>query len=80
MQVYAKQANDGELIGYATDIPMRAEIKAGELLAEMREQKERKGDGRPEKRLQGATVLLPKLSDLGVSKTQSSRWQRLAVN
>jgi type 1 fimbriae regulatory protein FimB/type 1 fimbriae regulatory protein FimE len=33
----SKQANDGELIGYATDIRMGAEIKAGELLVGLRD-------------------------------------------
>ena len=76
MQVYAKQAKDHELIDHATDIRMRAEIKAGKLLAEMAERKERKirsGDKRAKS--QPATSL----ANLGVSKTQSSRWQKLAA-
>jgi hypothetical protein len=84
MEVYAQQAKDRELIEHATEIRMRAEIRAGELLREMAERKERH-DG---KNLNGKTVLgspratpekAPKLSDLGVTKTQSSRWQRLAA-
>src|SRR5262249_44695217 len=56
----------------ATDIRMRAEMRAGELLTEMADRDERPR-GR-KKELHVAT-----LSDLGVSKTQSSRWQRLAA-
>ncbi len=50
----------------------RAERRAGELLAEMRENGERVG-GPPERESPAAT-----LSDLKVSKWESSRWMGLA--
>jgi N6-adenosine-specific RNA methylase IME4 len=71
----AKIARNGDLVRQATEIKLRAERRAGELLREMVEIGAREDGGRP-KRSHDATVL--KLDDLGVSKSQSSRWQKLA--
>jgi hypothetical protein len=62
----------------ATELRLRAENRAGELLAEMKERGERREHSQ---RSRGATFanLPPKLSDIGVTKTQSSRWQQLAA-
>src|SRR5262245_19527243 len=83
METYAKLAKEKELLGDAIEIRMRAEIRAGELLREMKQRGERetkggkRGNQYKEAKSQAAT--LPKLSDIGVSKTQSSRWQQLAA-
>jgi N6-adenosine-specific RNA methylase IME4 len=80
MQAYAKQAKDRTLIEDATEIRMRAERRAGELLREMEKNKGggERGVGRRGRNAVAANDRIPRLSDLGVSKTQSSRWQQLA--
>ena len=79
MQAYAKQANDSTLITQATEIRMRAERRAGELLIDMGQRKQREAKGGDRKSKSQVATLIPKLSDFGINKTQSSRWQRLAA-
>src|SRR6516164_434243 len=81
MQAYAKQAKDTKLIVQATEIRMRAERRAGELLIEMaaRRERETKGGNRRSKSQRATLIAPPKLTDLGISKTQSSRWQALTT-
>jgi len=69
IQVYAKQAKDRQLIEHATEIRLRAERRAGELLAEM---DKNKGAIPGKTGRKGRPVLdpTPKLSDLGISKDQ----------
>jgi hypothetical protein len=74
MQIYARQAKDGAMIEMATDIRLRAERKAGQLLAEMADKGERAARGAPDPTSHEVT-----LTDLGVSRTQSHRWQKLGA-
>jgi len=71
LEHYARQARNTEAERQACEIRLRAERKCGELMAA---QLDRTGRGRPEK-----VSTDPTLSELGVSRDQSSQWQRLAA-
>ena len=70
IQAYAKQANDYDLERDASIARVRAERRCGELLQETVQV------GRPDKRSAGTTIKT--LAEMGVTKDQSSQWQRLA--
>jgi hypothetical protein len=79
MEEYARQAKNTELIERAVDTRFRAERRAGEILAGMKARGERddgKGNRNPTLKSQAAT---PKLADLGITKSESSKWQQLAA-
>jgi hypothetical protein len=79
MRIYAEQAKDIVLLNHAIEIRMRAERRAGELLREMKERGERAKSGDKESGRGRKPLSRPTLADIGVSKTQSSRWQNLAA-
>jgi hypothetical protein len=84
VRVYARQAGDFELQNQAAEIRILAERRAGELLVGMAMHPGARGEGRPRRdgrriRLSSCvTAYPPKLDDLGVTRNQSSKWQRLA--
>jgi hypothetical protein len=74
-KAYAEAAKLGTAaINHATEVKLRAERRAGEMLREMAKRGERAGLGRPSNK--GRTA--PFLSDLGISVHESKAWQRVA--
>lgn len=71
LEHYARQAHNTEAERRACEIRLRAERKAGQLLA-----KTEKAKGAATKR--GAPEV-PRLNGLGISKKQSSAWQKLGA-
>lgn len=74
MAAYARQAKDSELIQYATEIKVRAERRCGELLARTAETGERAARGKPAETSHAST-----LSEMGLTRDESSRYQQLAA-
>ena len=69
---YARNAQMGlEIQNYAAEVKLRAERKAGKLLAQLR----LRGGDRKSKSHNGTL----KLSELGINRNQSSRWQKEAT-
>jgi N6-adenosine-specific RNA methylase IME4 len=69
-QAYAKQARDRQMLNDATDIRMRAERRAGELIRQF-------GERRGGEHSSGERTL-PSNKELGVTKAQSHDWQSLS--
>ena len=84
MAAYARQAQDKELLQWATEIKVRAERKAGEMMRDTEKNKGSKGQLSGRDSSGGTTMLppennIPTLADMNISKAQSSRWQKLAA-
>lgn len=78
LAVYAKQAKNTEAERKACEIRLRAERRVGTLLREA-SQNGRRDRGMGGNRLSPSPeAILPTLSDYGITKTQSSLWQRLS--
>ena len=76
---YARQAKDFDAERQLVAIRLRAERRAGELLIEMSGNGTRQTKGGDRKsKSKGETLIEPSLSDLGITKQQSSDWQKLA--
>ena len=74
---YAKVSSQGlDVINEASRVKLLAERKGGQLLKEMRDQGQLRVRGGDQHAKSHDGTLLS-LSDLGLSKNQSSRWQRL---
>lgn len=83
MAAYARQAKDSELIQYATEIKVRAERRCGELLRATEKNVGARMNGRT---TDGVSVVercdsreTPTLSDMGLTRDESSRYQQLAA-
>jgi hypothetical protein len=79
MEKYAREAKSTDLVDQAVETRLSAERRAGEILAEMLRRGERdngRGNRNAGLKSQAAT---PKLADMGITRSQSSRWQHLAL-
>lgn len=80
IEVYARQAKNTEAERQACEIRLRAERRAGQLLAETQKRNGARGNpGGQGARIVESHDVTPQLADLGISRKQSSDWQRLAA-
>lgn len=74
LEAYFRQAKNTDAERKACEIRLRAERKAGELLKRMEESGERQRRGKP-----AETSSTTTLSELGITRDQSAKWQQLAA-
>jgi hypothetical protein len=88
MQEYARQANDMQLLADATEIRARAERRWGEMYAASEKAIGARSGGGPGRGHIGENAVAtgnrvlpdaPTLASMGVTKTQSAKWQKLAA-
>jgi hypothetical protein len=87
LEVYAKQAMNTDAERQAARVRIRAERRSGELIIEqhntgsLRTQGSPKGtgNGNQYRVVTSSEPTSPKLSDLGITRDQSSQWQKLAA-
>jgi hypothetical protein len=75
LEHYARQAQNTDAERRAAEIRLRAERKAGQLLAKM----PKHNGGRPSKTAAPEVAVLGTLKDLGISDKQSAQWQKLGA-
>jgi DNA N-6-adenine-methyltransferase Dam len=82
LQEYAKQANDTVLLKQATEIRLRAERRWGEIYGISQKAEGTRGDtsvlSGGVDRTPPEESETPTLKEMGVTKTQSAKWQKLA--
>lgn len=78
LAAYARQAKDTDMLRWATEIKLRAERKVGKLLRETGKQAGARGVGKKVESPRSDSTP-PSLKDLGITKRESSDWQKIAA-
>lgn len=78
--LYARQAKDQDLIANATEIRVRAQRRAGEMLAQAAKDGQRaKAGANQHQRSSPPATTSATLAQIGITKNESSRYQKLAA-
>jgi N6-adenosine-specific RNA methylase IME4 len=79
LRLYLKQEKESlQMQNHAAAIRLRAERRAGEMLREGKENGDRQKPGQYQKSHDAIFGLPPTLSEIGITASQSSRWQAIA--
>src|SRR5262245_41039716 len=80
LRLYLRQVNESlEMQNDAAEIKLRAERRAGEMLKDGAENGDRAVRGQAQiEKSHDVTFKAPTLTEIGISKMQSSRWQAIA--